>query len=92
MNAPRNGFSLEDVCRLAHDYAVYIHIGVADQHVGQTPPTITIQVSSKISPDPKYFAMELERGNPRLNQAMSIHLHDYVKRISPRKLTIITGR
>lgn len=92
MNAPRNGYSLEDVCRLAHDYAVYIHIGVADQHVGQTPPTITIQVTSKLAPEPKVFAMELERGNARLNQAMSMHLHEYVRRVSPRKLQIITGR
>ena len=92
MSTPRNGFSLEDVCRLAHDYAVYIHIGVADQHVGQTPPTITLQVSSKINPVPVAFAMDLVRNNARLNQAMSMHLHEYVKRISPRKLQIITGR
>ena len=88
---PEKGFNLQDICGLAGYYAVYIHIGVADVDIARTPPTITLQVSSKLVPQPMAFSMAIDPQNPMMNKALSVALLEYVQKITPKRLRLNTG-
>jgi hypothetical protein len=88
-NVPKEGLTLEDLCRIAAEYAVYIHIGVALPDVGKTPIRITIQLSSPAREKPSAFSFDLEKGNPRLNYAMSVLFLREVRTYAPQKLIVL---
>lgn len=90
MKIPKGGYSLEDVCRLAHMHKVNIHVGVLVSDFLNEPPRITVQVSNNIpGTDPIAFAMDLHKMNPRLNEMLSRALLDYVQRGAPKKLIVL---
>lgn len=86
---PPEGFSLLDLCRLAHERAVYMHIGVARPDVGKTPPEITIQFSKATKEQPIAFSFMLDRSNPRLNLGMSMQLLRKLDEFAPRRSKLI---
>lgn len=86
---PKEGLTLEDLCRVAAEFAVYIHIGVALPNVGRLPLRVTLQLSSPAKEKPVAFAFDLVNGNPRLNYAMSVLFLKEVREFAPRKIIVL---
>jgi hypothetical protein len=90
---PKQGFTLEDISRLAAEKGVYIVIGVHKTDVGKDPVTVSFQVQDPGDKmPPTSFSCALDHKNPRLNMGLSMLLLQHVERIRPKAMRIITGR
>lgn len=86
---PPEGFTLVDLCALAHERAVQIHIGVAGQDIGKLPAEVTVQFSQAKRSDVDAFSFVLDPRNPRLNLGMSIQLLKRLNEFAPRRSKLI---
>ena len=83
------GLTLEDLCRVAAERAVYLHIGVAKQDIGAHPPRVTVQLSTIMGDRVEAYAFDLERGNPRKNLMMSVQLMERIELFAPKRLIVL---
>ncbi len=86
---PPEGFTLVDLCALAHERAVQIHIGIAGRDVGKVPAEVTIQFSQARRDDVDAFSFVMDRHNPRLNLGMSMQVLKRLDAFAPRRSKLI---
>ena len=81
---------VENLFLLAHERAVRIHIGVAKRDIAEPIATVTFQVTPSDEKDTRveHFAMQISAMNPRMSQALWYAIHDYVDKISPRRVKL----
>lgn len=89
MRIPPEGYNLHDLMHLAHERCIQIHIGVAGQDVGKTPPEVTIMFSKATAEKPLAFSFVLDKANPRLNLGMSMQLLRKLDEFAPRRSKLI---
>jgi hypothetical protein len=86
---PEQGFTLVDLMALAHERAVFMHIGVAGPDVGKIPAEVTVQFSSALKDNPMAFSFVLDGNNPHLNLGVSIQLLKKLDEFAPRRSKLI---
>lgn len=95
MKVPQQGFTLEQVCKIAADEGVGIQIGISPENVGLMPQRITIAVydpNKATTTKPVAFEMDLLKLNTTLNQQLSRGLMQFIERVKPRRMRLMTGK
>lgn len=91
---PEGGYSLEQLCAIAIDHGVQLHIGVRKQDIAAAPPVITIQVSAS-SPDAVVaFRSELHVRDQEMNLKLSALLAQAIEKLvgqRPALLQLVKG-
>lgn len=90
-NIPQEGFTIVDLMALAHERAVYIHIGVAGPDIGKLPAEVTVQFS-KAGKDPVAFSFAMDAKNKRLNFGVSVQLLARLNEYAPRPMRLVVEK
>ena len=88
---PAEGFTLVDLMALAHERAVYIHIGVAGPDIAKIPAEVTVQFS-KAGKDPVAYSFVMDAKNQRLNLGVSVQLLSRLNEYAPRQARLIVEK
>jgi hypothetical protein len=83
--------TLEQLCRLAVERGVQIHIGTHKDHIMANPPVVTVQINdpNPASNEHQVFSMPLVRGNKSTERALEVALRERVDRVSKVKMRMV---
>lgn len=91
---PEGGYSLEQLCAIAIDHGVQLHIGVHKQDIAAAPPVITLQVSAMNPNGVVAFRHALNVSDPQMNLRLSALLAQHIEKLvgqRPARLQLVKG-